>query len=122
MFSVVARCRSIILLMIRLLPNKPEARFASDARPAWLRPNQTDLVPGKGQFRSRFSHPLRCCCPTTIFRDPRNRHRHHLSATFLDGRAGNGWAGCYDAVAIARAAGFRMLVMSRIRHAAAIVP
>ena len=60
-------------------------------------------------------------CPTTIFRDPRDRHRHHLSATFLDGRAGNGWAGCNDAVAIARAAGFRMLVMSRIRHAA-IVP
>jgi hypothetical protein len=29
--------------------------------------------------------------------------------------------GCYDAVAIARAVGFRMLVMSRIRHAA-IVP
>ena len=29
--------------------------------------------------------------------------------------------GCYDAVAIARAAVFRMLVMSRIRHAA-IVP
>jgi len=24
--------------------------------------------------------------------DPRNRHRHHLSATLLDGRAGNGWA------------------------------
>jgi len=60
-------------------------------------------------------------CPTTIFRDPRDRHRHHLSATLLDGRAGNGWAGCNDAVAIARAAGFRMLVMSRIRHAA-IVP
>ena len=59
--------------------------------------------------------------PTTIFRDPRDRHRHHLSATLLDGRAGNGWAGCNDAVAIARAAGFRMLVMSRIRHAA-IVP
>ena len=60
-------------------------------------------------------------CPTTIFRDPRDRHRHHLSATLLDGRAGNGWAGCNDAGAIARAAGFRMLVMSRIRHAA-IVP
>jgi len=29
--------------------------------------------------------------------------------------------GCYDAVAIARAAGFGVLVMSRIRHAA-IVP
>jgi hypothetical protein len=24
--------------------------------------------------------------------DPRNRHRHHVSATLLDGRAGNGWA------------------------------
>ena len=30
--------------------------------------------------------------PTTIFRDPRNRHRPHLSATLLDGRAGTGWA------------------------------
>jgi len=46
----------------------------------------------KGQFRSRFHDPLSYCCPTTIFRDPRNRHRHHLSATQLDGRAGNGWA------------------------------
>jgi hypothetical protein len=53
--------------------------------------------------------------------DPRNRHRHHLSATLLDGRAENGWARLYDAVAIARAAGFRILVMSRIRHAT-IVP
>ena len=55
------------------------------------------------------------------FSGSRNRHRHHLSATLLDGRAGNGWARLFDAVAIARAAGFRMLVMSRIRHAA-IVP
>jgi hypothetical protein len=60
-------------------------------RAAWLRPKQTDLVPDKGQFRSRFHHPLSYCCPTTIFRDPRNRHRHHLSATLLDGRVGNGW-------------------------------
>ena len=57
-----------------------------------MRPKQTDLVPGKGQFRSRFHDPLSYCCPTTIFRDPRNRHRHHLSATLPDGRAGNGWA------------------------------
>jgi hypothetical protein len=85
-----------------------------------LRPKQTDLIPDKGQFRSRFHHPLSYCCPTTILLDPRTRHRHHLSATLLDGRAGNGW-GCYDAVAIARAAGFRMLVMSGIRHAV-IVP
>ena len=26
------------------------------------------------------------------FSGSRNRHRHHLSATLLDGRAGNGWA------------------------------
>jgi hypothetical protein len=52
----------------------------------------TDLVPGKGQFRSRFPHLLSYCCATTIFLDPRNRHRHHLSATLLDGRAGDGWA------------------------------
>ena len=51
-----------------------------------------------------------------------NRHRHHLSATLLDGRAGNGWARLLRyGREIARAAGFRMLVMSRIRHAA-IVP
>jgi hypothetical protein len=31
---------------------------------------QTDLVPDKGQFRSRFHHPLSYCCPATIFLDP----------------------------------------------------
>jgi len=61
-------------------------------RAAWLRPKQADLVPGKGQFRSCFPHRLSYGCPTTIFLDLRNRHRHHLRATLLDGRAGNGWA------------------------------
>ena len=28
-----------------------------------------DLIPDKGQFRWRFHHPLRYCCPATIFRD-----------------------------------------------------
>jgi hypothetical protein len=93
------------------------ARRGYRLRAAWLRPKQTDLIPDRGQFRSRFHHPLSYCCPATIFLDTRNRHRHLLSATLLDGRAGNGSTGCYDAVAIARAAGFRMLVMSRIRHA-----
>jgi hypothetical protein len=51
----------------------------------------------------------------------RDLHRHHLSATLLDGRAGNGWARLLPSVAIGRTAGLRMLVMSRIRHAA-IVP
>src|SRR5215471_13180113 len=36
---------------------------------------------------------------------------------FWTGRLETAGPGCYDAVAIARAAGFRMLVMSRIRHA-----
>ena len=106
-------------------------RLAPPVRAAWLRPKQTDLVPGKGQFRSRFTHPLNYGCPTTIFRDPRNRHRHHLSATLLIAtpthtirikRAGNG----LGPVVMMRSRslgrpGFRMLVMSRIRHAA-IVP
>ena len=39
------------------------------------------------------------------------------------GRAGwkTAGPGCYDAVAIARAAGFRMLVMSRVRHATIVL-
>ena len=39
-------------------------------RAAWLRPKQTDLVPGKGQFRSRFRqsaqlrrHRMSRACP-----------------------------------------------------------
>src|SRR6516164_10214981 len=40
-------------------------------RAAWSWLKQTDLIPDKGQFRSRFPHPLSYCCPTTIFRDPR---------------------------------------------------
>ena len=42
---------------------------AGPRRLAWLRPIQTDLIPDKGQFRSRFHHPLSYCCPATIFRD-----------------------------------------------------
>jgi hypothetical protein len=84
---------------------------AGPLRAPWLRPKQTDLVHDKGQFRSRFYHPLCCGCSTTIFLDPRNRRRHHLSATLLDGGLETAGSGCYDAVAIALAAGFRMLVM-----------
>ena len=88
-------------------------------RAAWLRPKQTDLVPDKGQFRSRFPHPLRYCCPTTIFWIT---HTDIISAQhFWTGGLEMAGPGCYDAVAIARVAAFRMRVMSRIRHAA-IVP
>ena len=54
------------------------------------------------------------------FSGSRNRHRHHLSATLLDGRLETAGPGCYDAFANARAASFPMLVMSRIRHAAIV--
>ena len=57
-------------------------------RPAWLRP---DLVPGKGQFRSRFHHPLSYCCPTTIFGIPATDT--DIISGNTSGRAGwNGWA------------------------------
>jgi hypothetical protein len=39
---------------------------------------------------------------------------------FWTGELETAGPGCYDAVAIARAAGFRMLVMSRIRHATVV--
>jgi hypothetical protein len=75
------------LAVLSLLPS----RFGP-SRAAWLRPKQTDLVPGKGQFRSRFHYPLQVLLSDNDFFWIRNRHRHHLSATLLDGRAGNGWA------------------------------
>ena len=93
--------------------------FANAARPAWLRPKQTDLVPGKGQFRSRFPYPLSYCCPTTIFRDPR-KPTPTSSQRNTSGRAG--WKRLGPVVTMRSRSlgrrGFRMLVMSRIRHAA----
>jgi hypothetical protein len=86
-----------------------------------VRPKQTDLIPDKRQFRPRYPQSAQLRLSDNDFSGSRNRHRHHLSATLLTGGLETAGPGCYDAVAIARAAGFRMLVMSRIRHAA-IVP
>ena len=86
-----------------------------------MRPKQTDLIPDKGQFRWRFYHPLSYCCPTTILLDPATDTDIISAQHFWTGGLETAGPGCYDAVAIARAAGFRMLIMSRIRHAA-IVP
>ena len=69
----------------KYFPSTPPRPASPPVRAAWLRPKQTDLVPGKGQFRSRFHHPLSYCRPTTIFRDPRNRHRHHFRQHFWTG-------------------------------------
>ena len=54
--------------------------------------NRPTGSPVKGSFARVSPNWLSYGCPTTNFLDPRNRHRHHLSATLLDGRAGNGWA------------------------------
>ena len=52
-----------------------------------------------------------------IFRDPGTDSDIISAQHFWMGGLETAGPGCYDAVAIARAAGFRMLVMSRIGHA-----
>jgi hypothetical protein len=87
-----------------------------------LRPKQTDLVPGKGQFRPRFPQSAQLRLSDNLFLDPATDTDIISSAKhFWTGGLETAGPGCYDAVAIARAAGFRMLVMSRTRRAA-IVP
>jgi hypothetical protein len=54
------------------------------------------------------------------FSGSRHRHQHHLKHFWTGGLETAG-PGCYDPAAIARAAGFRMLVMCRIRHAAILL-
>jgi len=53
-----------------------------------LRPKQTDLVPDKGQFRSRFPPSAQLLLSGNDFSGSAQPTRHHLSATLLDGRAG----------------------------------
>ena len=81
-----------------LMPKSPS--------PSCMRPKQTDMIPGKGQFRSRFPNRLSYGCPTTIFLDPGTDTGIISAQHFWTGGQETGWAGCYDAVAIARAAGF----------------
>ena len=81
-------------------------------RAAWLRPKQTDLVPDKGQFRSRFPHPLRIVVRQRFFGIPATDTDIISAQHFWTGGLETAGPGCYDAVAIARAAGFRLLVMT----------
>ena len=73
--------------------------------------NKPTWSPIKGSSASVSTIRSGYCCSATIFRDPRNRHRHHLSKRFWTGGLETAAPGCYDAVAIARAPGFRVLVM-----------
>jgi hypothetical protein len=87
-----------------------------------LRSKQTDLVAGKGQFRWRFPQiGSAIVVRQRFFWIPATDTDIILAQHFWTGGLETGGPGCYDAVAIAGAAGFRMLVMSRILHAA-IVP
>ena len=84
-----------------------------------MRPKQTDLVSGKGQFRLRFPQSAQLLLSDNdFFRIPAPDTDIISAQHFWTGGLETAGPGCYDAVAIARAAGFRMLVMSRIRHAA----
>jgi hypothetical protein len=74
-----------------------------------------------GSSASVSANRLSYGCPTTIFSDPGTDTDIISAQQFWTGGLETAGPGCYDAVAIARAAGFRMLVMSRIRHAT-IVP
>ena len=86
-------------------------------RAAWLRPKQTDLIPGKGSSASVSSNRLSYGCPTTIFRDPGTDTDIISAQHYWTGELETAGPGCYDAFAMTWAAGLRMLVMSRIRHA-----
>src|SRR6516162_6422141 len=95
--------------------------------------NSEPMLPRNGKALSQVlalgAHLLRCrdkavpryCCPATIFRDPGTDTDIISVQHFWTGGLETAGPGCYDAVAIARAAGFRMLVMSRIRHATIVL-
>ena len=92
------------------------------AKPSGIyRLKQTDVIPVRGSSASVSPNRLSYGCPTTIFRDPGTDTDIISAQHFWTGGLETAGPGYYDAVAIARAAGFRMLVMSRIRHAT-IVP
>jgi hypothetical protein len=55
-------------------------------------PKQSDLVPGKGQFRPRFPQSAQLRLSDNLFLDPATDTDIISSATLLDGRTGNGWA------------------------------
>src|SRR6516165_2345619 len=83
--------------------------------------NRPTWSPVKGSSARVSPNRLTYGCPTTIFLDHPTDTDIISAQHFWTGGLETAGPGCYDAVAIARAAGFRMLVMSRIRHAA-IVP
>ena len=88
-------------------------------RAAWLRPKQTDVVPGKGQFRSRFPQSAQLRLSDNDFSGS-SQPTPTSSQRNTSGRAG--WKRLGPVVAMRSRSlgrrGFRMLVMSRIRHAA----
>ena len=89
-------------------------------RAAWLRLKQTDLVPGKGAVPLAFP-PIRSATVVRqrFFGIPTTDTDVISAHYFWTGGPETAGPCCYNAVAIAQAAGF--LVMSRIHHAA-IVP
>src|SRR6516164_6665114 len=79
--------------------------------------NRPTWSPVKGSSARVSPNRLSYGCPTTIFLDHPTDTDIISAQHFWTGGLETAGPGCYDAVAIARAAGFRMVVMSRIRHA-----
>src|SRR5215813_7329633 len=91
-------------------------------RAAWSRPKQIDLVPGKGAVPLAFpANRLSTVVRQGFFCIPATDTDIISAQHFWTGGLETAGPGRYDAVVIARAAGFRVMVMGRIRHAA-IVP
>ena len=90
-------------------------------RAAWLRFKQTDLIPIKGSSARVSTIRSAIVVRQRFFWMPAPDTDIISAQQFWTGGLETAGPGCYDAIAIARAAGFRMLVMSRIRLAA-IVP
>jgi|SRR6516162_5209580 len=98
--------------------------FVADALTA-CRPgcalNRPTWSPVKGGSARVSPNRLSYGCPTTIFLVRATDTDIVAAQHFWTGGLETAGPGCYDAVAIARAAGFRMLVMSRIRHAVIVL-
>ena len=104
---------------VRLGPRRREP--AGPLRAAWSWLKQTTWSPVNGSSARVSTIRSATVVRQRFFGIPATDTDIISARHFWTGGLETAGPGCYDAVAIARAAGFRMLVMSRIRHAA-IVP
>jgi hypothetical protein len=89
-----------MLVMSRIVHRR--GAIMPPVRAAWLRPKQTDLVPDKGQLRSRFPQSAQLRLSDNDFWGSPQLTPNIISAQhFWTGGLETAVPGCYDAVAIA---------------------